>query len=804
MAGKMAKRWLRGGTTVVLIATFLALNFPSASTLHDGPNRAPAQFSIKATSSFEITAYDASTTDPDADTLTFVWTWTGTCGIFLPTVGVPTTERFANWDHSSPGCPHENIEFHPATVSVAVTDGTGHRLTAQYPEGSLPGTGPPSIELTPESSSESPTPVSSFCPVTDFTAPFEATQGVWQDDEVFVDSAEKQLTIIRPGWAFDQEIDMLTDRETLFFGQRGNRYMIPIDIVATGTKFVEADAVFTLVLNGRTDLYRVPIGNVPVGAPCGPPVSGHYEVDASMGVPPDRTWTFPDVGSRTYFLVDLHLETPRGRNLGPGHAELTGFVDQVVAPSILYVPASIDPLPSRADLPPGHPDALLNHAADSLLYQTESWMHYYWPVSGRVNAERILRGPALLNAAAQAEDAKVCQELARRNSGRLPDYCRQENVYAVRAGYLLTRIGWYSGHGRAVLVLEDADFRRLFPVLDPDREYVKAVVLTDKVVAVTTDADHWTVAHVLAHTMPKANWLGPERGASDCQQAYHLEVGKGNGFQIHPTRQRHERVMGIMGPPVATREYWIEQCTYKHLLDAFREGVDPPVVGVAGWVAQDETGLRAGNITSAATFDSISDLSAGAQGRYGIAFDDASGSRLARFGFDVAFELEGGVGRNIVPFGYRVEPPSGARSIILEDGSTELARRAISANAPTLEITRPKVDARVKAEAGQWTFEWAAHDRDGDALTFDVLYSPDGPERFVPLIIGTHETRFTLPQDGLEQGPAPLMKIVASDGYHGAVATSSFTFGTSATPAPPWTLIVASILTLAFSQWRRR
>lgn len=89
-----------------------------------------------------------------------------------------------------------------------------------------------------------------------------------------------------------------------------------------------------------------------------------------------------------------------------------------------------------------------------------------------------------------------------------------------------------------------------------------------------------------------------------------------------------------------------------------------------------------------------------------------------------------------------------------------LARRAASANTPV-------VAASAVAANGVVRVNWSAQDPDGDAITATVCWSPDGGNRWVPLVVDSSGTEFVA---SLDQIPAPvadgaLVRVRASDGF---------------------------------------
>lgn len=157
------------------------------------------------------------------------------------------------------------------------------------------------------------------------------------------------------------------------------------------------------------------------------------------------------------------------------------------------------------------------------------------------------------------------------------------------------------------------------------------------------------------------------------------------------------------------------------------------------------------------------------EGPYAIRLVNAAGETLAEYAFlpDEAPDGEGA----LLTFGQVVEWVEGAAAVQivrLDDGSV-LASEGASANAPAVADVAV-VDA-ADVLTGTQTLTWSASDADGDALTFDVLYSGDGGSAWQLLHSGLTETMATIDANVLPGGPA-LFRVVAMDGVHSAEADS--------------------------------
>ncbi len=104
-------------------------------------NRPPviSRFTAEFVPADRTTYYDVFATDPDAlpnERLKYVWSSTNICGAFSWDQ-VEQDSPEADWYHPHPPCPDET--FHPATITVVVTDAAGNSATYAYNSGSASG-----------------------------------------------------------------------------------------------------------------------------------------------------------------------------------------------------------------------------------------------------------------------------------------------------------------------------------------------------------------------------------------------------------------------------------------------------------------------------------------------------------------------------------------------------------------------------------------------------------------------------------------------------------------------------------------
>ena len=133
----------------------------------------------------------------------------------------------------------------------------------------------------------------------------------------------------------------------------------------------------------------------------------------------------------------------------------------------------------------------------------------------------------------------------------------------------------------------------------------------------------------------------------------------------------------------------------------------------------------------------------------------------------------------MMPFAFTLPWPDGTGKILLKHGQDILAQRTASANAPTVQLLTPNGG---ETWNGVRTVRWTAADKDGDPLTFALLYSRDNGSSWVPLTTGLTGASFSLDTGALAGGSQSLVKVRASDGFHTAEDVSDATFSVPRRP----------------------
>jgi hypothetical protein len=152
---------------------------------------------------------------------------------------------------------------------------------------------------------------------------------------------------------------------------------------------------------------------------------------------------------------------------------------------------------------------------------------------------------------------------------------------------------------------------------------------------------------------------------------------------------------------------------------------------------------------------------------------NGSGDILSAASFGVDFDQPHAGLLPIAPFNASAPFVVGATQVRIRKNATVLYSRAISANAPTVQLLSPQGGETL---GGPFTISWNASDPDGDALTYSILYlRGDGTP--VPIATGLTSTSFQWSNPTLGGGGAGgRIVVVAHDGVlEGSATSGAFT-----------------------------
>jgi hypothetical protein len=140
---------------------------------------------------------------------------------------------------------------------------------------------------------------------------------------------------------------------------------------------------------------------------------------------------------------------------------------------------------------------------------------------------------------------------------------------------------------------------------------------------------------------------------------------------------------------------------------------------------------------------------------------------LAHHCFDLGFtDVETGLpGAEPSPFFFTLADvdPQAAAKITLSKNDAPVATLTPSNHAPSVKLISPNGGATLM---DQQTITWQGADADGDPLFYNLLYSPDSGQSWLPLAVRLSQTSYTVDTQQLPLSHTGLIRVVASDGFH--------------------------------------
>jgi hypothetical protein len=110
-------------------------------------------------------------------------------------------------------------------------------------------------------------------------------------------------------------------------------------------------------------------------------------------------------------------------------------------------------------------------------------------------------------------------------------------------------------------------------------------------------------------------------------------------------------------------------------------------------------------------------------------------------------------------------PAAGLTSLTLLDDGTPVATRTRSPHAPTLKILSPVAGSRVGTKRTV-RVAWRASDADGDPLTVDLDYSPNGGASWRPLFSGPAAGHIDMPSGFFSRSSRARVRVSVNDGFN--------------------------------------
>ncbi len=107
--------------------------------------------------------------------------------------------------------------------------------------------------------------------------------------------------------------------------------------------------------------------------------------------------------------------------------------------------------------------------------------------------------------------------------------------------------------------------------------------------------------------------------------------------------------------------------------------------------------------------------------------------------------------------------PLEAAKITISKNEAPVISLTPSNHAPTITLDFPNGGETL---AGPQTITWQADDADGDSLIYDLLFSPDNGQSWLPLAVRLNQSHYTFYTDQLPASYEGLIRVIASDGFH--------------------------------------
>lgn len=166
-----------------------------------------------------------------------------------------------------------------------------------------------------------------------------------------------------------------------------------------------------------------------------------------------------------------------------------------------------------------------------------------------------------------------------------------------------------------------------------------------------------------------------------------------------------------------------------------------------------------------------------------------NGALLAQQCFDIGFvDLESGLPSDSAPFFFSLPnlDLDQVGQVSVRQKETVVVTATPSNNPPEVTLSYPKGGEWLE---GRQTISWSGHDADDDSLRYDLLYSPDAGQSWLPLAVQLSSSSYTFETSQLPASQQALIRLIAHDGFHTVTAESNSFFTVQAPPQNSMSLL---------------
>lgn len=216
---------------------------------------------------------------------------------------------------------------------------------------------------------------------------------------------------------------------------------------------------------------------------------------------------------------------------------------------------------------------------------------------------------------------------------------------------------------------------------------------------------------------------------------------------------------------------WTDRQTWEYLFgvlatsaaSAAKQASEGPYAALSGTLTVHD----AVRLNPIITMEQAPEVTEPGTGPYSVAFLDRNGNELSAHLLDVVFHIPEAGDVDEVPFSLTFPLPAGTAALVFRREQTEIFRRTFSANPPTVSLVSPAPGDTLR---GSVAVAWTSADPDGDALTYDLVYSTNGDNAFV-VAVSHPGTSYIWDVARIPNSGRGVLTVIASDGVNEARAS---------------------------------